>query len=301
MYDLIIGFGCSFMEGGGLDNPEIHKRINKLNKVAELQDAITFKHKNNFIAYLGEIYKCEYINLAESRCPNDLIFENIYNYFNDKKIDKKILMIGQISLFSRLYVYYEKTKQYLKLNSLDFNLPPFNGEDAYKELYQYYENYLSYIYNENLVYNKIIRDITTYTNWLESIGIDCIMIKNLEQYPIVREEIGWTPEKLIRFENRIVEHWEAGKIRGPIHLSNGNEEQLIEIFKRVSENDWVFSTWRSHYHWLLKGISSDYAESLILDGKSITLCDINEKFYSSAIVGGVGLVNHYMIRISMKT
>ena len=112
------------------------------------------------------------------------------------------------------------------------------------------------------------------------------MIKNLEQYPIVRENIGWTPEKLIRFEERIVEHWEAGKIRGPIHLSNGNEEQLIEIFKRVSENDWVFSTWRSHYHWLLKGISADYAEALILDGKSITLCDIEDKFYASAIVGG---------------
>jgi pyruvate dehydrogenase E1 component alpha subunit len=112
------------------------------------------------------------------------------------------------------------------------------------------------------------------------------MIKNLEQYPIVREDIGWTSEKLIRFEERIVEHWEAGKIRGPIHLSNGNEEQLIEIFKRVSENDWVFTTWRSHYHWLLKGISADYAEALILDGKSITLCDIDDKFYSSAIVGG---------------
>jgi pyruvate dehydrogenase E1 component alpha subunit len=113
------------------------------------------------------------------------------------------------------------------------------------------------------------------------------MIKNLEQYPIVRDdvEIGWTPEKLIRFENRIVEHWESGKIRGPIHLSNGNEKELIEIFKRVSENDWVFSTWRSHYHWLLKGISADYAEELILQGKSITLCDIDHKFYASAIVG----------------
>jgi len=47
------------------------------------------------------------------------------------------------------------------------------------------------------------------------------MIKNLEQYPIVRNEteIGWTPEKLIRFEERIVEHWSNAKIRGPIHLS----------------------------------------------------------------------------------
>jgi pyruvate dehydrogenase E1 component alpha subunit len=114
------------------------------------------------------------------------------------------------------------------------------------------------------------------------------MIKNLEQYPIVRSntDIGWTSEKLIRFEQDIVNLWESGKIRGPIHLSNGNEEQLIEVFKRISENDWVFSTWRSHYHWVLKGISADYATELILDGKSITLCDIDEKFYASAIVGG---------------
>ena len=111
------------------------------------------------------------------------------------------------------------------------------------------------------------------------------MIKNLEQYPIIRD-IDWTEEKLIRFEQDIVDIWEGGKIRGPVHLSNGNELQLIEIFKRISEDDWVFSTWRSHYHWVLKGLSADYATELIKDGKSITMVDISNKFYASAIVGG---------------
>jgi len=111
------------------------------------------------------------------------------------------------------------------------------------------------------------------------------MLKNLEQYPIVRD-IDWTVEKLIRFEQEIVDIWESGKIRGPVHLSNGNEEQLIEIFKRIKETDWVFSTWRSHYHWVLKGLSADYATELIKEGKSITMCEHNEKFYASAIVGG---------------
>jgi pyruvate dehydrogenase E1 component alpha subunit len=111
------------------------------------------------------------------------------------------------------------------------------------------------------------------------------MIQNLEQYPIVRD-IDWTEEKLIAFEQEIVDIWEAGKITGPIHLSNGNEAQLIEIFKRIKETDWVFSTWRSHYHWVLKGLSADYGTELIKQGKSITLCDSDGKFYSSAIVGG---------------
>ena len=113
------------------------------------------------------------------------------------------------------------------------------------------------------------------------------MIKNLEQYKTLNEvDTILTPQDLIDFENDIVQKWEDGKIRGPIHLSNGNEEQLIEIFKKISANDWVFSTWRSHYHALLHGISPTWITNEILDGKSITLCNIDEKFYSSAIVGG---------------
>lgn len=109
------------------------------------------------------------------------------------------------------------------------------------------------------------------------------MIKNLKQYPIVRDIVE-TAEDLTRFEELIVSHWEAAKIRGPVHLANGNEDQLIEIFKRIKTTDWVFSTWRSHYHALLKGIAPSWIEQEILAGKSITLCNIDEKFYASAIV-----------------
>lgn len=111
------------------------------------------------------------------------------------------------------------------------------------------------------------------------------MIKNLEKYPIVNEVL-WDKHGLIGFEQKIVDYYESGKIRGPVHLSNGNEEQLIEIGKRISHNDWVFSTWRSHYHALIKGIPSEWLEKEILAGRSITICDISQKFYSSAIVGG---------------
>jgi len=112
------------------------------------------------------------------------------------------------------------------------------------------------------------------------------MIKNIDNHPIVREH-NWNEEELIHFENKIVESWDSGKIRGPVHLSGGNEKPLIEIFKRISENDWVFSTWRSHYHALLKGVSPDWLESEILNGRSISIINKEKKFYSSAIVGGI--------------
>ena len=111
------------------------------------------------------------------------------------------------------------------------------------------------------------------------------MITNLEQYSIVRD-IEFTETDLINFEDQVKQYWESAKIHGPVHMSNGNEQQLIEIFKRIQTTDWVFSTWRSHYHALLKGISKEWIMQEILAGKSMTLCNISEKFYSSAIVGG---------------
>jgi len=112
------------------------------------------------------------------------------------------------------------------------------------------------------------------------------MIKNLEQYPIVNKPL-WDTHGLIGFEKKMADHWEAGRIRGPVHLSGGNEEYLIEIFKRIKKEDWVFSTWRSHYHALLKGLPSEWLEKEILEGRSITIINKEEKFYSSAIVGGI--------------
>lgn len=111
------------------------------------------------------------------------------------------------------------------------------------------------------------------------------MIKNLEKFPIVNKPL-WDVHGLIGFEKKMADHWEAGRVRGPIHLSGGNEEQLIEIFKRVKKGDWVFSTWRSHYHALLKGVPSEWLEEEILGGRSITIVNKEEKFYSTAIVGG---------------
>ena len=55
-------------------------------------------------------------------------------------------------------------------------------------------------------------------------------------------------EQLIAFEHRIKALWEEGELRYLLHLCGGNEDQLIEIFSRMKEGDWIFSTHRSHYH-----------------------------------------------------
>jgi pyruvate dehydrogenase E1 component alpha subunit len=112
------------------------------------------------------------------------------------------------------------------------------------------------------------------------------MINYLKTHPIIRES-QYTKDDLIKFERLIADHWEAGRIKGPVHLSGGNEDELIELGKRISPSDWVFSTWRSHYHALIKGVDPKWLENEILEGRSITIINKEQKFYSSAIVGGI--------------
>lgn len=99
--------------------------------------------------------------------------------------------------------------------------------------------------------------------------------------------VNLTKAELIAFEADIAECFNRGEIRAPIHLSGGNEDRLIEIFRNVAPYDWVCSTWRSHYHALLRGVPPAQLKADILAGKSITLCYQKYKFLTSAIVGGI--------------
>jgi TPP-dependent pyruvate/acetoin dehydrogenase alpha subunit len=108
----------------------------------------------------------------------------------------------------------------------------------------------------------------------------------LEKLPLLRE-IELTPEFLIEFEEKIALEYEDGKIKGPIHLSEGNEEELIKIFSRISLDDFVFSAWRNHYHALLHGVDKDFLLSEIRDGRSMGIISDSPNFFSSSIVGGI--------------
>ncbi len=96
----------------------------------------------------------------------------------------------------------------------------------------------------------------------------------------------YTPAELIAFETDIAECFNSAMIKAPVHLQDGNESAMIEIFKKVQPADWLFCSWRSHYQCLLKGVPKEQLKKDILDGKSITLCYPEYRIYSSAIVTG---------------
>lgn len=96
-----------------------------------------------------------------------------------------------------------------------------------------------------------------------------------------------TKNDLIRFETRVANAFNSGKIYAPVHLYSGNEDQLIDVFKGVDSSDWVLCSWRSHYQCLLKGVPEEEVFEEIIGGRSISLCFPKYKILSSGIVGGI--------------
>ena len=83
---------------------------------------------------------------------------------------------------------------------------------------------------------------------------------------------------LIDFETEVKEIYESGKITSPVHLSGGNENELIKIFEDVDKDDWVFSSLRNNYHALLHGIPRDTLMNQIVRGKSMSVYSTKPKF-----------------------
>ncbi len=96
-----------------------------------------------------------------------------------------------------------------------------------------------------------------------------------------------TAADLIAFEDEMADLFNAGRIKAPLHLAGGNEQNLIDLFATIRRKDWILTSWRSHLHALLKGVPREELKQAILDGRSIALCFPAQKMLSSAIVGGI--------------
>ena len=67
-YDLLIGNGCSFTEGGGLNNPQIFEFLT--NKKQWGNNHKIFMQQNNWVAYLGEKLDLPLSGSAQTICKN---------------------------------------------------------------------------------------------------------------------------------------------------------------------------------------------------------------------------------------
>ena len=81
------------------------------------------------------------------------------------------------------------------------------------------------------------------------------MIMNLENIP-------HTTSQLKHFESQIADLFRQGEVKGASHFSNGNEEQLIKIFRGLREGDFI-------YH----SREKDYSRQELIDQRLIEIPD----------------------------
>lgn len=96
-----------------------------------------------------------------------------------------------------------------------------------------------------------------------------------------------TKEYLVDFEEEITQLYKDGQIPYATHLRSGCEDQLIEVFKNIRPQDYVFGYWDSHLLALCKGIPKEVVKQAIMDGHSIAMCLPKYRFYCSGILGSM--------------
>lgn len=96
-----------------------------------------------------------------------------------------------------------------------------------------------------------------------------------------------TKDELIAFEESVAQEFNAGRIKYPVHLESGNEDALIDVFKNVHADDYIFGTWRLHLKALLKGVPPEELRAAIHRGESMALRFDEHHIYGSAIAGGI--------------
>jgi pyruvate dehydrogenase E1 component alpha subunit len=106
----------------------------------------------------------------------------------------------------------------------------------------------------------------------------------------------WQMVRIRRFEEKCVELYSATKIRGFMHLYNGEEAVATGVIQHLLANDAVVATYREHGQALARGVSAGAIMAEMYGkqegcargrGGSMHLFDAKTRFYGgNAIVGG---------------
>ena len=100
-------------------------------------------------------------------------------------------------------------------------------------------------------------------------------------------QLALTRAEILAFQDDIRERFLRAEIRHPIHLCDPNQlDYLLPIFEQIEPQDWLFTSYRGIYHWLLKGVPPQTLLAYILEHGTMGFCDKERRIVSSAIVGG---------------
>jgi pyruvate dehydrogenase E1 component alpha subunit len=120
-----------------------------------------------------------------------------------------------------------------------------------------------------------------------------------EQVEVTREHALKLLAEMLRircFEDRCAQLYSEGKIRGFLHLYNGEEGVAVGVMQSLLPQDSIVGTYREHGHALARGVSMPKLMAELFGkvdgccrgrGGSMHIFDVGKRFYGgNAIVGG---------------
>lgn len=176
-YDLLLSFGCSFTEGGGLNDRRYHDYI--MTNFSRGEDVDQYQVDHCYPTYLSKLLNCEVINYGVSCAGNELIFRKVYEECSKYKDGKNILVTVQTSILSRMLLNSADD------NEVEYVLNTDHGHSDY--ISQYYRTYIQRFYNPKKEFKKLIMNVDLLQTWLKSKNFDFVFIAWETISPVPKE------------------------------------------------------------------------------------------------------------------
>ena len=228
--DFILFNGCSFTEGGGLENIDI---LNQYGYQVSKKKMQYFEIRNElrFSNILSKKLNCDHINLSESCNSNENIFQTTFDYIHETDLSeyKNKIAIIQLTIPQRKTIRWNGVKY--NLNSVLYSDYPYNNNEKFKPLFDYYSNFVLNIFNEEYQSKIDKKEIYLLNFYLISKGFTPYFI--LYDYFLLKNE----EVNIINFEGEktLKNHIENNKLRICDDIDSNNTHFSINGHKNIAE------------------------------------------------------------------
>lgn len=254
-------FGCSYTEGGGLDNIDYYNFLHKENleyypkhltdrdEIWQYRGSIQqklekFKLDNRFTELVNKEVNCV-LNLAVSQSSNACIFEKLFTEIENNNNEMYFVIL---SLMHRRYWYYDYDGKKYNLNMADMNGDPFNNDEKYRPLHNHYLDYLKIVFNDEEETQNVLRNVKLFDAFAKVKGSKIIWSSwEMGDYQTGLDKLEKAAERIIKFDGLSMKHYcikngyqihtETNNEVNDNHISLKGNQEIAKIFTNyIKEN-----------------------------------------------------------------
>jgi hypothetical protein len=191
-YKKLYSFGCSFTEGGGMNNQNFHRYLTGRTDYTNYPEAVLPEHaeyarQQSYSGYLSRLLNCDFENHGTSCAGNEFIINKAYDTINGLENTNDILVTIQTSILSRMLLQMPLEKKAVNINNLD-------SIDGIVKTF--YKLYITDFFDHAYANKKLIQQINILTSWFQSKKIEVLWLP----YDMNFENVCLTKE-IITFDN----------------------------------------------------------------------------------------------------